>query len=66
MTKFFDFRKDEEKLHLPLKDLPILKRQRRKKSASSSLARNKICGADTETVDGKICLEFGKLIQCVI
>jgi len=60
--KFIDYRKDSGKLNLPLKDLPNLKRQRRKQSAKSSLNPNKICGADTETVDGKVWLfssEFG-------
>ena len=60
--KFIDFRKDSGKLNLPLKDLPNLKRQRRKQSAKSSLNPNKICGADTETVDGKVWLfssEYG-------
>ena len=60
--KFVDFRNDSQKLNLPLKELPVLKKQRRKKSAQSSLDPNKICGADTETVDGKVWLfstEFG-------
>jgi len=52
--KFIDFRQDS--MNLPLKDLPNLKRQRRKKSAKSSLPHSKIMGADTETVDGKVWL----------
>lgn len=60
---FIDFRTDS--MNLPLKPLPLttakdgsqhLKRQRRKKSASSSLSSDKIMGADTETVDGKVWL----------
>ena len=51
-----------DNLLFPLRDLPEVPRQKRKESASSSLADWKICGADTETVDGRVWLfstEFG-------
>ena len=49
-------------LHLPMRDLPEITHQRRKERAASSLSDAKICGADTETVDGRVWLfstEFG-------
>ena len=49
-------------LFLPLKELPTLRTQRRKNQAESSLSPDKMCGADTETVDGKVWLfstEYG-------
>jgi hypothetical protein len=58
--KFIDFRTDS--FNLPLRELPVLKKQRRKNSAKSSLTHVKMCGADTETVRGKVWLfssEFG-------
>ena len=49
-------------MRLPLSDLPNLTKQRRKVQATASLNPSKMCGADTETVDGKVWLfstEFG-------
>lgn len=43
-------------LGLPLRPLPELKKQRRKRQAKNSSPEWKICGADTETVHGKIWL----------
>lgn len=60
--KFINFIRPNKGLFLPLKELPNLKTQRRKQQAKSSLALEKMCGADTETVDGKVWLfstEFG-------
>ena len=51
-----------DNLLFPLRELPEIPRQKRKESASSSLSDWKICGADTETVDGRVWLfstEFG-------
>ena len=43
-------------LHLGLRDLPEIRKQTRKKQASSSLRDSQICGADTETIDGRCWL----------
>lgn len=51
-----------ESLGLPIRELPELKTQRRKRQAKNSMPEWKICGADTETVDGKVWLfstEYG-------
>jgi hypothetical protein len=52
--KFIDYRQDSMNLTLP--DLPHLKKQRRKTQAKSSLSLDKIMGADTETVNGRVWL----------
>lgn len=60
--KFVNLIQPKKGLFLPLKDLPTLKTQRRKQQAESSLCPSKMCGADTETVDGKVWLfstEYG-------
>ena len=60
--KFVNLIQPNSGLHLPLKDLPTLRNQRRKQQATSSLDPSKICGADTETIDGKVWLfstEYG-------
>jgi len=75
--KFVNLIQPDKGFHLPLKPLPltevkckysetgtkrVLKTQRRKQQATSSLDESKICGADTETVDGKVWLfstEYG-------
>ena len=49
-------------LNLPLRDLPEIPRQKRKDKATNSMPEWKICGADTETVQGRVWLfstEFG-------
>ena len=49
-------------LNLERRALPIMEMQRRKKPARSSLHDFQICGADTETINGKVWLfstEFG-------
>ena len=51
-----DFRIAEELMHLPTKDLPIIKNQTRKKQALKSLHPHDIMGADTETVHGRVWL----------
>tara|TARA_R100001163_G_scaffold11238_1_gene10293 strand:+ start:331 stop:2385 length:2055 start_codon:yes stop_codon:yes gene_type:complete len=51
MVDIADFYK--EGLELPRKEMPELKKQRRKKSAVNSLPEWKIMGADTETIQGK-------------
>ena len=51
-----------DNLLLPLRALPEITHQKRKDKASSSLKDWKICGADTETVNGRVWLfstEFG-------
>lgn len=52
-----------DSLNLPLRELPILNKQKRPKvGRKSSLLPHKMCGADTETIDGNIWLfstEFG-------
>ena len=61
-AKFVNLIQPDSGLHLPLRDLPTLKNQRRKQQAKSSLEPSKMCGADTETVDGKVWLfstEYG-------
>jgi len=60
--KFVNLMREGEGFNLPLKPLPTLKTQRRKQQASSSLDPSKICGADTETIEGKVWLfstEYG-------
>ena len=55
----FAYMADEDNpnfLHLGLKDLPEIKPQKRKKQAKSSLRDTQICGADTETIDGRCWL----------
>lgn len=54
--KIVDFRLDEEGLDLPLNPLPHFKSQKRKTQAVNSMPEWKICGADTETVDGNVWL----------
>lgn len=49
-------------MNLPLRELPSIKKQSRKKQAKRSLRPDEICGADTETLDGKVWLfstEYG-------
>ena len=49
-------------MNLPLRELPTIKKQSRKKQAKNSLRDDEICGADTETLDGKVWLfstEYG-------
>ena len=49
-------------MNLPLRELPTIKKQSRKKQAKRSLRPDEICGADTETLDGKVWLfstEYG-------
>ena len=49
-------------LNLEQRGLPVMEMQRRKKPAKSSLYDFQICGADTETIDGRVWLfstEFG-------
>lgn len=49
-------------LNLPLMELPEIGRQRRKNPASWSLKHEEMCGADTETIAGRVWLfssEFG-------
>ena len=43
-------------LGLPLRDLPSIKAQNRKRKASSSIKANRMIGADTETVGGMVWL----------
>ncbi len=53
---------ENEGLGLNLRPLPIIKPQKRKRQAKSSIHIKKICGADTETIDGRVWLfstEFG-------
>ena len=57
-----NFIRNNHFLHLPLRGLPELPVQKRKKQAQKSMPESKICGADTETVNGKVWLfstEFG-------
>tara|TARA_R110002012_G_scaffold298759_2_gene497392 strand:- start:1045 stop:3036 length:1992 start_codon:yes stop_codon:yes gene_type:complete len=61
-AKFVNLIQPEKGLSLPLKELPLMKTQRRKQQAKSSLSETKMCGADTETVDGRVWLfstEYG-------
>lgn len=51
-----DFRVEEELMHLPLKELPVIKKQTRKKHAIKSLNPHDIMGADTETIEGRVWL----------
>lgn len=53
--KIVDFREGNG-LDLSLEPLPIFKAQKRKTQAKNSMPEWKICGADTETIDGKIWL----------
>ena len=49
-------------LGLSLRPLPTINFQKRKAQAKKSMHFKKICGADTETIDGKVWLfstEFG-------
>ena len=50
--KIVDFREGNG-LDLSLEPLPIFKAQKRKTQAKNSMPEWKICGADTETIDGK-------------
>jgi hypothetical protein len=43
-------------LNLPLRPLPLIKKQNRKKQATQSMPEWSICGADTETVEGRVWL----------
>ena len=43
-------------LNLPFRELPEIKKQLRKKSASASLSDEQIMGADTETIEGRVWL----------
>ena len=54
VTQFYENEKDT--LGFELRELPILKNQKRKRQAKESMPEWKICGADTETVDGKVWL----------
>lgn len=59
---YADFREDGEGLNIPLRDLPLIKKQKRKTPRKGSIHPDRICGADTETIDGTIHLfstEFG-------
>lgn len=59
---FIDFVRNNFFLNLPLRELPLLPIQKRKTQAKTSMNEKRICGADTETVNGKIWLfstEFG-------
>jgi len=47
---------------LPMKELPEIPKQKRKRQATRSMPEWKICGADTETIDGKVWIfstEYG-------
>ncbi len=55
----FAYMADEDNpdfLHLGLRDLPEIRHQKRKKQAKSSMKDSQICGADTETIDGRCWL----------
>lgn len=59
---FYENKDSIQNLGFPLRELPELKTQRRKRQAKNSMPEWKICGADTETIDGKVWLfstEFG-------
>ena len=56
-----DFETDRG-LNLPLRPLPFINPQKRPKKRQRSMFEKKICGADTETINGKVWLfstEFG-------
>jgi hypothetical protein len=56
------FAQNPDILNLPTRELPEMQIQKRKKPAKSSLKDFQICGADTETIDGRVWLfstEFG-------
>ena len=51
-----DFRVEEELMHLPLKELPVIKKQTRKTHPIKSVNPHDIMGADTETIEGRVWL----------
>lgn len=53
---FIDFVQNNFFLNLPIRELPELPIQRRKAQAKRSMSEKKICGADTETVNGRVWL----------
>lgn len=60
---FADFREEGECLQdIPLRELPEVKKQKRRTARKGSIHPQRICGADTETINGTIHLfssEFG-------
>lgn len=59
-VKFFE--ENPDILGLPIRELPEINTQNRKRQAKNSLHPSKICGADTETINGRVWLfstEFG-------
>lgn len=52
----FDFAPDDPGLSFPLRELPTIIQQRRKKPAKANLPERKMMGADTETVNGRVWL----------
>jgi len=52
----FDFAPDSTGLSFPLRELPYIARQSRKKPAIANLPERKMMGADTETIEGRIWL----------
>tara|TARA_R100001086_G_scaffold249206_2_gene188213 strand:- start:544 stop:2577 length:2034 start_codon:yes stop_codon:yes gene_type:complete len=57
VVEIIDFRSENpDTLNLEYRTLPNLRKQRRKDKAKSSILDWKICGADTETIEGKCWL----------
>ena len=52
----FDFAPDDPGLSFPLRELPTIIQQSRKKPAKANLPERKMMGADTETVNGRVWL----------
>ena len=54
VLRFFEHDNAPQDLGHPLIELPVFKQQKRKRQAKSSMPEWKICGADTETIKGKV------------